>query len=183
MTKAADPLPATAPDPDQLRVMRFRDRHAALGHAVTQLMGKPGFARLPFGSWSRVLVGQINRDQYFFVARGGRLVGFAGWAFAAQADAERWRAGDPLAEMDPAGPQGGDCMIINAWQADDAAANGFVLTQMRVVGRHVQAIYARRSYPDGRLRIMRLPVDRTIIAGHVARQDAARGGGTAGPAS
>jgi hypothetical protein len=56
-------------------------------------MSKPAFARLPFGHWARVLIGQINRRHYLFVARGKTLVGFAGWAFATRDKAESWIAG------------------------------------------------------------------------------------------
>jgi hypothetical protein len=38
----------------------------ALGLAVNHLMGKPAFANLKFGDWSRILVGQINRGHYCF---------------------------------------------------------------------------------------------------------------------
>ena len=41
-------------------------RSVALGLAVDHLMSKPAFASLPFGEWSRVLVGQINRGHYVF---------------------------------------------------------------------------------------------------------------------
>jgi len=167
-----DIMPADELPQAQHRVVRFRDPHAALGHAVTQLMGKPGFAGLAFGPWSRVLVGQINRNQYMFVARGARLVGFAGWAFAPQAAAERWLAGQ--GDLDPAATTGGDCMIINAWQADDAAAHAFLRDQMRRAGRQARMIYGRRSYPDGRVRMLRLPVLSRAVEGHLARTPGAR---------
>ena len=165
---AAGSAPETGPDPDaRHRVLRFRDPHVALGHAVVQLMGKPGFARLPFGEWSRVLVGQINRGEYLFVARAGALVGFGGWSFADQAVAERWLAGQGDIGAEETG--GGDCMIINAWQADDPAAQAFLVDQMRHAGRHVRMIYGRRSYPDGRVRMLRLPVLSRTVEGHIAR--------------
>jgi hypothetical protein len=34
---------------------------------VAHLMLKPAFARLRFGDWSWVLVGQINRGHYYLV--------------------------------------------------------------------------------------------------------------------
>ncbi len=141
------------------RTIRFRDPHLALGQAVMRLMGKPGFAGLPFGAWSRILVGQINRDHYVFLGDGaGRIVGFAGWTRASRAVAESWLAG--TGDNDPAGGQTGDCVIINAWQADDGAAQAALYGEMRKYGRatQVHAIYGKRFYPDGRVRRVRLAV-------------------------
>jgi len=53
--------------PAGLQALQFSDRYAALGLAVSHLMTKPAFARLPFGHWSRVLTGAINRGEYVFV--------------------------------------------------------------------------------------------------------------------
>lgn len=54
----------------------------ALGRAVAFFMTDPDFARLPFGHWSRVLVGQIKRKHLVFILRGETVVGFGGWALA-----------------------------------------------------------------------------------------------------
>jgi hypothetical protein len=52
-----------APSPAAPRLRLFRPAHPAiaLGLAVSHLMTKPAFAHEEFGSWSRVLVGQVNR--------------------------------------------------------------------------------------------------------------------------
>jgi hypothetical protein len=55
------------------------DPARAIGTAVSYLMSKPAFARLPFGHWARVLISQINRRHYLFVSRGKIIVGFFGW--------------------------------------------------------------------------------------------------------
>jgi hemolysin-activating ACP:hemolysin acyltransferase len=149
-----------------------RDRHAALGHVVTYMMGKPGFARLQFGAWSRILVGQINRDQYLFATRAGRVVGFFGWAFAPEAAAEAWRGGAPLDAAVTEGPAG-DCLIINAWSADDSAVHRLLVGQMRRLARGRRAIYGLRSYPDGRVRILRVGVNAAALDAHLARGGAA----------
>lgn len=52
----------------------------ALGLAVNYLITKPAFAKLPFGLWSRILVGQINRGHYLLALDRNKLVGFLGWA-------------------------------------------------------------------------------------------------------
>jgi hypothetical protein len=55
------------------------DPRIALGLAVGHLMTKPAFARLRFGDWSRILIGQINRKHYRFVLdEKSRVVGFLG---------------------------------------------------------------------------------------------------------
>ena len=59
--------------------------------------------------------GQINRGQYLFAVGAGRLAGFGGRSFAPQAKAERWLAGQ--GDSAPEDVTGGDCMIVNAWQA------------------------------------------------------------------
>jgi len=74
-------------------------------------------------------------------------------------------------------------MIINAWQADDAAAHRFLLDQMRGAGRHVRLIYGRRSYPDGRVRTLRLPVMSRAVEGHLARATGVAMAQGAGPAA
>jgi hypothetical protein len=143
-----------------LRVIRFRDAHAALGRAVVQLMGKPGFAGLRFGFWSRVLVGQINRGHCLFVARGDgetlRIVGFAGWMRGDQQQAEAFLAGGDPPEL--ARNREGDCLIVNAWQADDAAAQAFLRAELRQRSAGVRMVYGRRLYADGRNRSVRLAV-------------------------
>ncbi|PJN92583.1 hypothetical protein CNY89_28435, partial [Amaricoccus sp. HAR-UPW-R2A-40] len=41
----------------------------------------PNFARLPFGQIARLIAGQINRRQYFFVVDAAEtMVGYCGWA-------------------------------------------------------------------------------------------------------
>jgi hemolysin-activating ACP:hemolysin acyltransferase len=98
-----------------LVAIQVGDPARALGTAVSYLMSKPAFARLPFGHWARVLIGQINRPHYLFVARGKTLVGFAGWAFTTRDKAESWIAGvsDPSIEDS----KEGEIIVINAWEA------------------------------------------------------------------
>ena len=55
-----------APRP-ALRLYQPGEPTIALGLAVSHLMTRAAFARLRFGEWSRILVGQINRRHYRFV--------------------------------------------------------------------------------------------------------------------
>ena len=55
---------------------------------------KPAFARLRFGEWSRILVGKINRNHYYFVLDwSNQVVGFVGWAVTSREKAEDWVVG------------------------------------------------------------------------------------------
>ena len=68
-----------------LRLVRPDNPAAALGRAVSYLMTKPAFAKLAFGDWSRILVGQINRKHFCFAVDGaGQVQGFMGWALASE---------------------------------------------------------------------------------------------------
>jgi hemolysin-activating ACP:hemolysin acyltransferase len=151
--------------PHGLRLARPQSAAAALGLAVSHLMTKPAFAALPFGTWSRVLVGQINRGQYQLVVDDtGRVVGFLGWAATSEANAEAWVQGrGDVPEL-----RDGDCIVINAWSADDPAANRMVLAAARRAIRDKRLVYFKRHYGDGRTRPMRLAVN-DFVAGHIGR--------------
>lgn len=172
MTSAPAPFSAseTEQTPDiaipAYRVVRFKDPHAALGRSVMQLMGKPGFAQLRFGSWSRVLVGQINRNQYFFLERDGQMVGFAGWSRSSEQKADAWVAGEGDLSHEEA--LTGDCIIVNVWQSDDPQAQAEMVRQMRLVAHDVRLVYGRRSYGDGRDRFIKMPMSR-FVARHISR--------------
>ncbi len=136
-----------------LRLFQHSNPAAALGLAVSHLMGKPAFARLPFGSWSRVLVGQINRKHYQLVLdHAGRTVGFLGWAITDEPAAEAWLA---LSDI-PTSHANGDCFTINVWSAETAAANHLLLTASRQAGAGYRLIYFKRHYPDGSTRMGKL---------------------------
>ena len=158
----ASPLPELQP---QLQARQFDNPVFALGLAVNYLMTKPAFARLSFGHWSRVLVGQINRRHYFFAFRGQTVVGFAGWALASRDDAEIWLTG----KSNPALEDGrtGNCIILNAWAATTTDVNKFLLDEIRRMGKDKEMVYAKREYPDGRSRPLRLSVN-DFVESHLA---------------
>ena len=149
-----------------LHAGRLDDDYKALGVAVTLLMGEPGFARLPFGFWSSILVGQIKRKHYIFVSEGKQVTGFLGWARTTEEVAERWltQKGEITFEQSV----NGDCILINAWLAKTPATNRFLLDQLRVIGRDGRLVYAKRFYKDGRVRPLRLAVN-DAVAGHITR--------------
>lgn len=151
---------------NRLRAVREQDRARALGLAVSYLMTKPAFAKLPFGHWSRILAGQINRGHYLFVARGNEIVGFFGWALTTEDKAELWLAGtrEPTAEE----CRDGDCILINAWEAIDDNVQKFVVEKFRQVILGKRLIYGKRFYDDGRVRPLRVSVN-DFVDRHLSR--------------
>ncbi|MBX9774265.1 MAG: toxin-activating lysine-acyltransferase [Xanthobacteraceae bacterium] len=140
---------------------------AALGLAVSHLMTKPAFARLAFGDWSRILVGQINRKHYCFVVDGsGQVQGFMGWALANEEHAKAWADGRrPLTFEDS---RSGDHVVVNAFSANSTRVTRFLIDEARRVFKDKSALYFKRHYKDGTTRIVRVPVNE-FIAGHIER--------------
>jgi hemolysin-activating ACP:hemolysin acyltransferase len=154
-----------------LRLFRPDKPAVALGLAVNHLMTKPAFASLPFGAWSRVLVGQINRGHYAFVIdRAGRVGGFIGWALTTRDKAEDWVEG--RRGLSSADSNGGDCIVFNAWSADGPAVQHFILRAAREIVQGRKTIYFKRYYADGSSRPVRLAVN-DFVAAHVASARAA----------
>jgi hypothetical protein len=143
---------------DALRFGRERDPRTAFAVSVAHLMTKPAFARAPFGHIARILAGQVGRGHYAFVKRGPRIVGFVGWARADEARAEAWLAG--TRGLSDAEARSGDCALINCWQADAPTVSRFILGRLGPALAGCRAVYAKRHYPDGRVRPLRLPVSR-----------------------
>ena len=156
----------------ELRAVRPKDSRLALGMAVSYLMTDPVFARLPFGQWSRVLVGQINRGHYLFALEGEKVVGFVGWALTTNEKAEAWLTENR--DIGFADSMAGEAVLINGWKASSATANRFLIDAVRRVIRDKEMVYAKRFYRDGRVRPVRLPVNAS--PDHRLR-DSARGSG------
>jgi hemolysin-activating ACP:hemolysin acyltransferase len=155
---------------DEIRVFQPRDPRAALGMAVSYLMTDPVFARLPFGQWSRVLTGQINRGHFLFAIEGTKVVGFAGWALTTKDKAEGWLKENR--ELTFADSRDGEIVLINAWKASTSNAHRFLVDALRHVIRDKEMVYARRFYRDGRVRWVRLAIN-AVVANHVARRKGA----------
>jgi hypothetical protein len=142
----------------ELRFVRAREPAVGFAECVAHLMTKAAFARAPFGHIARMLAGQVNRGHYAFVKSGPAIVGLVGWARATEANAEAWLVGArPLADADA---RAGDCVLINCWQADTPAATRFMLAELGSVFAGCRRVYAKRHYPDGRVRPLRLDVGR-----------------------
>ena len=173
--QAGDPVPTPGSAPSSphsvgFRVLQPRDPRVALGMAVSYLMTDPVFARLPFGQWSRVLVGQVNRGHFLFAIEGTKVVGFVGWALTTKDKAEAWLTGNR--DLEFADSRAGEIVLINAWKASSPAANRLLLESVRTVSRDKAMVYAKRYYRDGRVRTMRLYVN-AFVEGHIAHSASA----------
>lgn len=153
-----------AGDRTALRLAAVEDPFKALGLAVAHLMGKPVHARLPFGSWSRVLAAQAGRGHCRFVIDSAdRVVGLLGYALADRATAERWVAGEDVAVDGRAG----DCVIFNVCSSDAREARALLLAAARQVAQG-RDIFFRRIYPDGRVRPVRIQAN-AFVGRHLGR--------------
>lgn len=150
-----------------LRMVQPRPPAAALGMAVQYLASDPAFGGLPFGSWSKVLIGQINRGHYgVTLDEAGRIQGFMGWALASETGADAWLRGEGLSYADSLD---GDCVVFNAWMASTPAAQRFMVREARrvLVGR--RAFYWRRRYGSGPLRAFKQAINGRVLERHLAR--------------
>jgi hemolysin-activating ACP:hemolysin acyltransferase len=155
-----------APPPD-LKVFRPQNPYVALGLAASHLMTKPAFANLRFGDWSRILVGQINRNHYCFAVDGNhRIQGFMGWAVTSKEKAEAWVEGRGAFSF--ADSLDGDCVVFNAWAANTGKVNRFLLGEARKVIAGKDTVYFKRFYKDGSVRPARLRVN-GLVAQHLGR--------------
>jgi hemolysin-activating ACP:hemolysin acyltransferase len=135
---------------DRLRLRQSDNAATALGVAVSYLMTRPAFARLTFGHWSRVLVGQINRGHYVFVYDADQVAGFAGWALASAADAQAWVDGNAAAGS--GNGLTGDCLVVNAWAANSPAVQRLLADHLHRIAADKRVVYPRRVYRDRRTR-------------------------------
>jgi hemolysin-activating ACP:hemolysin acyltransferase len=158
----ADAVPA-------FRLYRPDKPAMALGLAVNHLMTKPAFANLRFGDWARILAGQINRGHYCFaIDQSNKIVGFAGWALATREKAEAWVEG--RAGLSFADSREGECLVFNAWAADNFKVHRFMVDEARKIIRDKQTLYFKRYYADGSTRPVRLNVNDFVVR-HIERRD------------
>ncbi|MEL7488152.1 MAG: toxin-activating lysine-acyltransferase [Pseudomonadota bacterium] len=144
-----------------MKAVRDPNPFSALGRAVSYMMTKPAFANLKFGHWSRTLTGQINRNHYFFIVQNKNVCGFIGWAMTSEQNADAWA--DAGASIDSKDGANGDCLVVNAWAADDDAVMAFSLQEAkRQIPRQAKRIYFKRFYKDGRVRVSRLDASKFV---------------------
>jgi hemolysin-activating ACP:hemolysin acyltransferase len=159
-----DTVPSARIDTARIRLLTGINPAQALGFAVSYLMTKPAFACLPFGHWSRVLVGQINRGHYLIASDDERIVGFTGWALTTQEKGDMWLA--ERGELAFEDSKAGEILLINAWAAESNDVTQLILKRLREIGQTQKMIYFKRLYPDGRTRPVRLSVN-TFVDAHI----------------
>ena len=147
------PMPAAA-DENALRLVTGLAPLPAFARAVGHLMTRPAFANAPFGHIARALAGQVNRGHYAFVHQGEAIVGFVGWALVTEPVAEAWLEG--TRGFASAEAEAGDCILLNFWQADSAAVTRALIEFLSAKFPDKRRLYAKRHYPDGRIRPLRL---------------------------
>lgn len=153
-------MPSTPSDTSNIRILTRLNPAQALGLAASYLMTKPAFARLPFGHWSRVLVGQINRGHYLIASKGERIAGFLGWALTTEEKGEMWLA--EQSELSFEDSNAGEILLINAWAAETNDVTQVILERLREIGWAQKMVYFKRRYPDGRTRPGRLSVNNFV---------------------
>jgi len=141
-------------DTAKIRLLTGINPAQALGFAVSCL---------PFGHWSRVLVGQINRGHYLIASDNEQhIVGFLGWALTTQEKGDQWLAGQ--GELAFEDSKAGEIILINAWAAETNEVTQVILERLRTIGRNKKMVYFKRLYPNGRTRPGRLGVNAFIDA-------------------
>ena len=117
-------------------------------------MTKPAFAKLRFGDWLRILVGQINRKHFCFVVDGaGQVQGFMGWALASEDHAKAWAEGRRALTFEDS--LRGDCMVVNAFATEFERGH---------------------AVPDRKIAPHRLRQDRDLLQAALQRRQGALGG-------
>lgn len=160
-----------------MSALKPADPATALGMAVEFLMQQPVFARLPFGEWAQVLVGQVNRGHFFFAVDEQRRVhGMFGWALTSEATAEAWVTG--RGDLRNEDCRDGDCVIINVLATDSPDADRVLAEEGIKALAGKRLFFAKRYYRNGRTRPVRMPgedLGRYFAAIASLRKDARQG--------
>ena len=124
--------------------------YAALGKAVELQSQHPAFGNRPFGEWSKILMGQINRGHFAFIACEDKITGFIGWLRTDRASGEAWLRENKHVK-DPNVPMG-EAVVVNAIQAEDRGALRLIRAKATELEKPPFTIYAKRFYKDGTIR-------------------------------
>jgi hemolysin-activating ACP:hemolysin acyltransferase len=136
---------------NRLQLRQFDNQATALGTAVGYLMTRPAFARLAFGTWTHVLLGQVSRRHYVFAYDVDNVVGYAGWALAD--DVEAWLNGDGGALPDDG--RTGDSLVVSAWAVTSPEAHRLLVEHLGRAAAGKNIVYGKRIYRDRHARPIR----------------------------
>ena len=137
-----------------MRILQVENPYLALGLVVEYLRDKPEIAKLPFGEWTSVLVGQLVRKQYFFIIENELIVGFIGWALTNKEKADQWLLGKELKSKDCLD---GECLLINIWAANTDKVNTKIFNLLKYMFRNKSYIYSKR-HKNGIIKPIRFKV-------------------------
>jgi hemolysin-activating ACP:hemolysin acyltransferase len=146
-------IPAAEPR-GNLRAFRMAAPEQALSVLVQLSLSAPAFSSQRFGTWARVLIGQVNRGDYLILSQDGRPVGFAGWFLARKADAEAWLEHEVDIPVAPA--EEADCAVLNAFMAPSPDATRYLHETCMKQAPMISMIYAKRV-KQGKRRLARVP--------------------------
>ena len=140
-------------------LVRDPNPYAAVGRAAGMLQPFRNFALMPFGQVNALIIGAVNRGHYHYLLKDGQPAGFFAWAFASQEAAELW-----LEKKDPSligDGKTGDCVVFNIWHIDkslhgDFDLQAFLIRSFRDLFADKKELLARRVYPDGRVKPIRI---------------------------
>ena len=133
---------------------RLKTPDAALAVMVQLSMRAPAFAEQRFGTWARVLIGQVNRGHYVILLQDSQPVGFGGWFPARRRDAEAWLQRE--VDIPVAAESEADCAVINGFMAPSPEATRFLRDAMLDHGRKLGTLYGKRVLKDGSRRLVRV---------------------------
>lgn len=152
------PGPAQSQQRFATRAIRDKNPYSACGRTVSYLMKIPNLARLPFGQLSGLIVGQINRGHYFFIVDASSAIcGYCGWTQTGHEQAEAWLENN--VELSGAVMLNGPVCVVNIWQASTRQANATIIGALRaLIYPATELVAAKRFYPDGTIRNVRLPI-------------------------
>lgn len=136
----------------ELQIMRHSNPHYAMGLACEILRSQPPYSDFKFGPFCGSLLGQIQREHYFFTTQGKKILGYAGWALTTEAVAEK-----VLNEnYSPTNEEciNGECWLGLTFYAATKEVCLFQSRQLRLRYPNVK-VYFRRIYPDKPTHAMR----------------------------
>ncbi|TFF22004.1 hypothetical protein E3C22_15255 [Jiella endophytica] len=133
------------------------NRHAAVGRALAYCMTDDVFGQMPLRAIARLIIGQVNRSQYFFLMEDGVVHGYCGWMRCTAADGEAWVTGR---QPEPHPVPDGEACIVNMWKSSGPEVNAAISRELRRRLADATHLYARRFYADGRIRPVRITAPR-----------------------
>ena len=118
------------------------------------------FDHVPFSTWSRMLLGVIERGHYFFAVQDGKVTGFLGWSLADDDLANTWLTND--FELDHQNCLEGESIILNVWQSTSDQVTKFMLHHLSKIEypQGKKTVYAKRFDENGHIRPVKLDTKR-----------------------